>query len=390
MELTVNGLRVAQRMVELVPRRVGAPSARMLGRMAAPLSGDQALIAERNMRRVLGPDASDDQIRRAVRHVFESYARYWFDTLRLPTLSAAEVADGFTIEGANHLIDAFDRGVAPILALPHVGGWEWAARWLNTEHGWLVSAVAEQLEPPELYEWFLELRAALGMNIVALGPSAGSEAAKALASGHIMCLLCDRDLAGTGIDVEFFGERTTMPGGPALMALRSDSPLLPTAVYFRGDGCHGVVGEPLDTERRGRLRDDVARVTQDLAHALESLIRVAPEQWHLLQPNWPSDVAALAADRGELRPGASAALPVTASGAAGTAANEPERGSASDSASGAPSNSASGTPSDSASGAPSDNPSSAGSDEPERGSASNSASVAPSSGPSIHGDGQPR
>jgi KDO2-lipid IV(A) lauroyltransferase len=43
--------------------------------------------------------------------------------------------------------------------------------------------------------------------------------------------------------------------------------------------------------REGRLRDDAARVTQDLARRFEELIRAAPEQWHLLQPNWPSDQA---------------------------------------------------------------------------------------------------
>ena len=41
--------------------------------------------------------------------------------------------------------------------------------------------------------------------------------------------------------------------------------------------------------RTGRLRDDLARVTQDLAHRFEDLIREAPTHWHLLQPNWPSD-----------------------------------------------------------------------------------------------------
>lgn len=296
MELSVGGLRLASRLARAVPAPLGAAAARVLGRLAVPLSGDQSRIAARNMRRVLGPDASEVQIQRAVRGVFDSYARYWFDTLRLPALDARQVADGFTIEGLQHLTDAFDRGVGPILALPHVGGWEWAGRWLGTEHGWPVSAVAEQLEPPELYEWFLELRAGLGMEIIPLSPSAGSESARALAAGHVMCLLCDRDLAGTGIEVEFFGETTTLPGGPALMALRSESPLLPTAVYFRGGRCHGVVRPPLDTERRGRLRDDVQRVTQDLARELEDLIRVAPEQWHLLQPNWPSDLPAGADD----------------------------------------------------------------------------------------------
>ena len=64
-------------------------------------------------------------------------------------------------------------------------------------------------------------------------------------------------------------------------------------MYFEGDHCHAVVLPAIDTERRGKLRADVARVTQDLAHALEMLIRRAPEQWHLLQPNWPSDYDAL-------------------------------------------------------------------------------------------------
>jgi KDO2-lipid IV(A) lauroyltransferase len=53
------------------------------------------------------------------------------------------------------------------------------------------------------------------------------------------------------------------------------------------------VRPPLDTSRQGRLREDVGRITQDLAHELEYLIRRAPEQWHLMQPNWPSDYAAL-------------------------------------------------------------------------------------------------
>ena len=105
------------------PEPMAAFAARGLAQAAVPLSADQRLIAERNMRRVLGPDASDTQVRRAVRHVFESYARYWVDTLRLPDLDADQVSDGFTIEGLEHIADALDRGVGPIPALPHVGGW---------------------------------------------------------------------------------------------------------------------------------------------------------------------------------------------------------------------------------------------------------------------------
>ena len=45
-----------------------------------------------------------------------------------------------------------------ILALPHLGGWEWAGRWM-TDQGYKMTVVVEALDPPELFEWFADLRA---------------------------------------------------------------------------------------------------------------------------------------------------------------------------------------------------------------------------------------
>jgi len=149
--------------------------------------------------------------------------------------------------------------------------------------------VVETLDPPEVFDWFVGLRRSFGMNVVALGPDAAAQVVRALKSNHIVCLLCDRDIGGGGVEVEFFGERTTLPAGPATLALRTGAPLLPTAAYFRGRGHHGVVGPPVPAERQEGLRADVTRITQLLAHELEALIKAAPEQWHLMQPNWPSD-----------------------------------------------------------------------------------------------------
>ena len=134
------------------------------------------------------------------------------------------------------------------------------------------------------------------MHVVPLGPDAGKVVLKALKAGHVLALLCDRDIEGTGVEVEFFGERTTLPAGPATLALRTGAALLPTAVYFEGDGHFARVEAPLVVERSGgRLRDDIVRVTQQIATALEGLIARAPDQWHLQQPNWPSDWDALEA-----------------------------------------------------------------------------------------------
>jgi lauroyl/myristoyl acyltransferase len=246
-------------------------------------------MIERHLRRV-NPKIRSNSLRVAVQQAFDSYARYYVESFRLPTLSKRTVDRGFTVDGFHHITEALELGNGCIFALPHMGGWEWAGRWM-TDQGYKLTVVVEALEPPELFEWFAELRQALGMTVVPTGPEAGPAVLKALRENQIVCLLCDRDLDRKGVDVEFFGERTTLPAGPATLGLRVGSPILPVGVYFTSDynGHHAVVRPPLSLQRLGGLRDDVARITQNLAYELEFLIRRAPEQWHLFQPNWPSD-----------------------------------------------------------------------------------------------------
>ncbi len=295
--LSVSVLRTAQALTRYLPRPVASPLVMAASRGYALASAQERAVVERNLRRILGDAVDESTLRRSTEKVFENYGRYWLDSLRLVDMTPEQIDDGFSYEGIHHLIDPIDAGITPVVAMPHLGGWEWSAAWLTKVKGWPVASVAERLEPPELFEWFLEFRRQLGMQIIALGPSAAAEVAGALASGTIVSLLADRDISGDGIVVEFFGERTRIPGGPAVTALRSGAPLVPAAAYFEGQHCHAVILPPIDTERRGKLRADVTRVTQDLACSLEALIRRAPEQWHLLQPNWPSDYDALGIER---------------------------------------------------------------------------------------------
>ncbi len=249
---------------------------------------DRAAQVARHQLRVR-PELEGQALEAAVRAVFQSYSAYWLESFRLPGTPPAALDAGLTTEGYEYLQAGLDAGTGTVLALPHLGGWEWAAFWLSRYKGVGVTAVAEPVEPPELAEWFVGLRHELGMEVVALGPEAGAASARALTANRVLALVCDRDIAGGGVEVEFFGEQTTLPGGPATLALRSGAPLVPAAIYFEGGHHHGVALPPIDTTRQGRLRDDVARITQELAHRHEELIRRAPEQWHLMQPNWPSD-----------------------------------------------------------------------------------------------------
>lgn len=282
----------AFRLGSAIARSVPTPWVRgvseLAGTLASGLMHDRRDIVARHMRRAR-PGLSGRDLDDAVDAAFDSYSRYWVESFRLPDLSPEDVDVGFSYEGYDHLQRARDAGKGAIIALPHLGGWEWAAFWLSTIEHVPITAVVEAIEPPELFEWFVQFRRSLGMNIVGLGPAAGSASLRALRAGEVLCLLSDRDIGGGGVDVEFFGERTTLPAGPATLAFRAKAPLIPTAIYFDGDGHRAVLKPPLEVVRKGSLRDDVARVTQDLAYALEALISAAPDQWHLMQPNWPSD-----------------------------------------------------------------------------------------------------
>jgi KDO2-lipid IV(A) lauroyltransferase len=256
--------------------------------MAAAWRGRRQQVAS-HLRRVTGGALDGTALERATASVFANYARYWYEMFRLGPGSSAELQQSFAVRGGEHLDAAIAGGKGVVLALPHLGNWDVAGAWLAGRGG-AVTVVAETVEPPELFEWFVAARRAVGMEVVPLGPDAGPAVLRALLRGDVVCLVCDRDLTGDGVEVDFFGEPTRMPGGPAVLALRTGAPLLPAATYFRDERRHCVwFGAPLQVERHGRLRDDVQRVTQELAHTFERLIRAAPEQWLMMQPNWPSD-----------------------------------------------------------------------------------------------------
>jgi lauroyl/myristoyl acyltransferase len=289
MDVVTPAYRGAYAIAQVLPSSVIDVLAPGVAGLAAWRPGDQRAMVERHQRRI-DPGLGGAELQRRVREVFRSYGRYYGESFRLPTIGAEELDRGLSREGFEHVEESLARGVGPILLLPHLGSWEWCAYWLTRVRKVPVTAVVERVEPPALFDWFVEFRERIGMEIVPLGPDAGRSIVRAIKEPHVIALLCDRDIAGGGTEVTFFGERTTLPSGPAVLALRTGAPLIPTGVYDQGGGRHhAVLRPPIPAERRGSFRDDVARITQAMADELEGLIRRAPEQWHLLQPNWPSD-----------------------------------------------------------------------------------------------------
>jgi len=281
------GYRAGAALARALPATVALALARAASRVVAPRLGTRRATSRAHLRRVHGEGISEEALDRAVEATWRSYARYWVEAFRISAMSRAELEAGMSWEGVGHVEDALAAGRGAILAMPHLGGWDYGGAWFAAT-GYPSTVVVEMIEPPELFEFFREMRRGFGVDVVPLDKDAGAAILGALRRGGMIGLVCDRDINRTGIPVELFGAPTTLPAGPATLALRTGAVLLPTAVYFGDDGQHrGVVRPPISTERTGKLRDDVAVVTQELADELEHLIRLAPEQWHVFQPNWP-------------------------------------------------------------------------------------------------------
>lgn len=242
----------------------------------------------RNLARVLGVEPHDvphDLMRASVR----SYARYWREAFRLPSMdldSQAAVIDG-CVRGREHLDAAIAEGVGAVLALPHSGNWDMAGMWLVRYYG-RFSTVAERLKPESLYQRFVDYRESLGFEIF---PLSGGEVppfaalSERLRENKIVCLLSERDLAKHGVPVTFFGEPTRMAAGPAKLAIDTGAHLLPVHCYFDGDGWGFTISPRID------VAGGVESATQLLAEDFATAIAEHPADWHMLQPLWLADLS---------------------------------------------------------------------------------------------------
>jgi KDO2-lipid IV(A) lauroyltransferase len=285
--LSYLGLRAGVGLVGALPARVIRRLGRWFGTVWAAVDGDRRAMARRHAERVFDNGANLDG---ASVEMMKSYGRYYAEALWARARRVEGMLAETEVQGLEKLIAARDARTGMIYALPHMGNWE-AAAPIAVSQGIPVVAVAEVLPNRRITDWFTEMRAEFGIEIVlATGRVEVMRRLEgAIAANKAVALLSDRDLKGKGVAVEFFGEKTTLPPGPATLAVRTGAPLFPVGCYFKDGGYKVVIHDALPVPDDGSRSSKVAVMTQALAVQLESIIREAPRQWHLVQPNWPSD-----------------------------------------------------------------------------------------------------
>jgi lauroyl/myristoyl acyltransferase len=258
------------------------------GALYASLGGGPDQL-RKNLARVIG-GAPAEVPGSLMRASLASYARYWREAFRLPAMDHAKLARRLheSTLGQQHLNAALADGRGAVVALPHSGNWDMAGVWLAQTHG-TFTTVAERLKPESLYRRFIAYRESLGFEVL---PLSGGERppfevlCERLRDNGIVCLMAERDLTRTGVQVDFFGEPTRMPAGPAKLAIETGAALLPTHCWFTRDGWVAEIHAALDC-----TGGDVGAITQALAEKFAANIAAHPADWHMLQPQWLADLS---------------------------------------------------------------------------------------------------
>ncbi|MGW2519900.1 phosphatidylinositol mannoside acyltransferase [Streptomyces sp. NPDC001617] len=276
-------------------KKLPEPVAVRLGRTIADLAwkqrGKGVQRLESNYARVV-PDASPERLAELSRAGMRSYLRYWMESFRLPAWSAERVKGGFEAKDIHYLTDgiASDQGV--VLALPHMANWDLAGAWVTTKLETPFTTVAERLKPETLYDRFVAYREGLGMEVLPhSGGTAFGTLARRLRDGGLVCLVAERDLSSSGVEVRFFGEATRMPAGPALLAQQTGALLLPVTLWYDDSPVmRGQVHPPIEVPETGTRAEKTSVMTQALADAFATGIADHPEDWHMLQRLWLKDL----------------------------------------------------------------------------------------------------
>lgn len=277
------GYRASERIINLLPRWLVLPLAAAVGNAAHDLTADKRALVRQNLAHAMHLPADHARVRFAARRAFRNYAKYLVDVMRLETLESDDVAKLVEIDNLELLDEARARERGVLLCTVHVGGMDLLAPALY-RFGHEAHVVADDTTYGRLYEHLRSIRARHGLTLI--GWRRLRALFRALKGGANLVLFCDGGYRDGDVPVEFLGEPTTFPAGPATLSARSGAPMLPVACSRLADDRFRTRGLPLITA----ASDDPAelyRATQALADALGSVIAEDPGQWYMFRPVWP-------------------------------------------------------------------------------------------------------
>ncbi|HEX5480478.1 MAG TPA: lysophospholipid acyltransferase family protein [Dehalococcoidia bacterium] len=245
-----------------------------------------------NMRHVLGPDASEEEVDRLARACARNTGRYYADVVGMHRIDVYRFLENeLKLTGVEYVREAMASGHGVVIASAHYANPEFAVQGLAAA-GVKLFALVEPLDPPELGRLMRSLRAVHGHEYEEVSFAGVKKAIAWLRAGGVTAILIDRDIQKRGIELDLCGYPAKFPTGAVDLAMRTGAVVIPGWVKrvakFRVEA---NIGPPMPLVLTGDADRDLRENTQRLLKIFEQHLKEDPGQWSVLDRIWPDDVA---------------------------------------------------------------------------------------------------
>jgi len=237
-----------------------------------------------------------DECHKLARKVFRNFGLYLVDFFRMVNLSKKDIQKRVKVEGIENIDGVLKQNKGGIILTCHIGNWEMGGV-VMTMLGYDISAVALNHKHKNINDFFIKQREEKGLKVIPIDHIM-KRCVSALRRKGLLALVGDRDFTNNGVIMDFFGMPTSIPKGPAMFALKTDSPVIP-GFFIRRDAFNYnlIFDRPIDLKGTpGMDKEEIIKeANKKFVASMEKYIRAYPDQWLIFRKFWetPVDVSVL-------------------------------------------------------------------------------------------------
>lgn len=278
--------KIGQFIVNILPLRVAYAFGQCLSDLQYIISSIDRKSVRSNIKKILKREDVDERL---VRDVFRNFGKYLVDFFRMVRFGDAEyVRQKIKLAGMEHLTGALKSGKGVIIMTAHIGNWELGGIIMQ-KLGFPILAVALPHKHKWVNDLFNEQREKCGVTVVPPNVAV-RRCLEKLKANESIALVADRDFGTHGLIMDFLGYKTLLPKGPAVLAIKTGAPIVPTFMMRNADDTFTLSFHPPVYPAHvgdGTVSDDVLKeLISRYITTVEDKIREFPGQWLMFREFW--------------------------------------------------------------------------------------------------------
>lgn len=262
---------------------------RILGRIGCVFAAGERGKALRHLELAYGDELAEADRKAIARQVFEGLAMNLIEGLHSLSWTEEDYLRILKTEGAENFSEALEGGRGVILVSGHLGSWEILPPYVAYSTGQKLGIVMRDMSDPVMNARLKEFRSRAGNTIYSTTDSPLGMIRRIKKNG-VMSMMADQDSRHVrGVHVDFFGRPALTPIGPAHLARKLNTPIVPVGAHRLRDKPtrHALAYfPPIYPDLELDEDEDIQRITQAFTNVLESQIRKYPGQWAWMHERW--------------------------------------------------------------------------------------------------------